>query len=129
MNQSEREKLISAWFVAHEAGAESPIYEENWWAVETLLNLPEENPELLWELILEAIEKEKNEKLLSNLAAGPIEDLMCNYGEEIIDRVEIEAKSNHSFKNCIKDVWLDSNDTPIYKRFYKAAGIEPPFDE
>ena len=129
MNQSEREKLINAWFVAHKAGTETPIYEENWWAIETIINLREENPELLWELILQAIEMEKDEKLLSNLAAGPIEDLMCSYGEQVIDRVEKEAKSNSSFKNCIKDVWLDYNDTPIYKRFYKAAGIEPPFDE
>ena len=71
MNPSERRKLISAWFLAHDAGTGSPTHEENWWAVEKILNLREENPELLWELILEAIEKEKNEKLLSNLAAAP----------------------------------------------------------
>ena len=129
MNQSEREKLINAWFVAHDVGTESPVYEENWWAIETFFNLREENPELLWELILQAIKMEKNEKSLSNLAAGPIEDLMCSYGESLIDRVEKEVKSNPSFKNCIKNVWLDSNDTPVYKRFYKAAEIEPPFDE
>ena len=104
MNQSERKKLINAWFAASEAGVNTPIHKENWWAVETFINLPEKTPELLWELILEAIEKEKNEKLLSHLAAGPIEDLMCKYGEKVIDRVEIEAKSNLSFKNCMGEV-------------------------
>jgi len=129
MNQSEREKLISAWLIAHEAGTESPIYEENWWAVETFLNLPEEDPELLWELILETINKEKNKKLLSYLAAGPFEDLMCKYGTELIERVEKEASSNPIFKNTMKHVWLESNDTNAFSRFYEAAGIEPPFNE
>ncbi len=129
MNQHKQELLINAWVIAQKAGGDSPLFEKNWWAVEQFLNLPRENPELIWELILKIIEKETDKDLLGMLAAGPIEDLMCEYGEEIIDRVEKEAQSSSLFKNCIQGVWLDSKDTLVWKRFYQIAGIEPPFDE
>ena len=129
MNKNEKDKLISSWIAASNADINSPIYKENNWAIDIFINLPDKNPELLWELIQKIINTEKNENILDNLAAGPIEDLMCNYGEEIIERVKKEAKENVIFKKCIQGVWLDSNDTPVYKQFYEAAGIEPPFNK
>lgn len=104
------------------------MYEENWWAIETLINLPIEHPELAWSIILRIFEKlaQVNDKEgLEVLAAGPLEDLMCKYGEQIIDRIEIEAKKNSVFKECIKGVWLTKEDTSVQKRFYEIAEISP----
>lgn len=82
-------------------------------------------------LVLKVVKKvsDGDERLLSNLAAGPLEDLMCSYGEKIIDRVEHEAILNLRFKSCLKGVWLDSKDTSVWRRFYEITGIEPPFDD
>ena len=131
MNEADKESLVNAWVAATKAGPESFVHEKNWWAIEKFMELPNEDPELLWQLILKVVEKatDGDESLLSNLAAGPLEDLMCSYGEEIIGRVENEAKLNPRFKFCTKGVWLDSKDTSVLKRFYQAAEIEPPFDD
>ncbi len=129
MNKEEKEKLITAWIKATKAGAKMPTHTDNDWAIDIFIDLPDQNPELLWSLIQDIINIENDENLLANLAAGPIEDLMCVYGEEIIERVKKEAKENIKFKQCIQGVWLDSNDTTAFKQFYEAAGIEPPFKQ
>lgn len=118
MNPSEREQLIDAWLIAHQAGTKSPIYEENWWAVEIFLNLPQENPELLWELILETLSREKNEKLLGNLAAGPLEDLIEYNGPAFIDRIEEIARKDPKFKKLLQGVW-ESSTPAIWNRIEK----------
>ena len=129
MNKEEKEKLVAAWIKATKADAKTNAHTDNDWAIDIFIDLPDQNPELLWLLIQNIIKIESDEKLLANLAAGPIEDLMCVYGEEIIERVKEEAKENIIFKKCIQGVWLDSNDTSVYKQFYEAAGIEPPFNK
>ena len=129
MNKEEKEKLITTWINANKADSDSQIYNDNFWAIEEFIDLPDKNPELLWSLIQDIINSENDEALLANLAAGPIEDLMCSYGEELIDRVKKEARTNITFKKCIQGVWLNSNDTSVYKMFYEAAGIEPPFKQ
>ncbi|NOU21200.1 MAG: hypothetical protein HOO93_05315 [Methyloglobulus sp.] len=128
MDNDEKEKLVNAWITAEKGGSNSSDYKANWWAIETLIKLPDENPELTWEVILRIfhkLEEVKDTRLLEILAAGPIEDLLCSYGQNIIDRVEIEAKNNITFKECIKGVWLTSADTPVQQRFYKIAGVKP----
>ena len=126
----EKEKhLVDAWLTAIRAGGSSSIYEANWWAIEAFMELPSEDPELLWKSILIALEKEDDLKVLGVLAAGPFEDLMCEYGEKIIDRVEEEAKNNPKFIPFMQGVLLSSEDTTVWKRFYELAGIEPPFPE
>jgi len=127
MNKEEKDKLITAWIVANKSDSNSEIYNDNFWAIEEFIDLPDKNPELLWTLIQDIINVENDEALLAKLAAGAIEDLMCSYGEEIIERVEKEAKENKIFKKCLQGVWLKSNDTSAYNQFYEAAGIEPPF--
>ena len=131
MNKDDTERLVNAWVAATRAGPESFVHEKNWWAIEKLMQLSHENPELLWGVILKIIEKasDEDERLLGNLAAGPLEDLMRSHGERFIDRVEQEANSNPRFKSCLGGVWLDSEDTNAWRKFYEIADIEPPFDD
>ncbi len=128
MDNHEKENLVSTWITAEKSGSNSPEYETNWWAIETLIKLPNDNPELAWEIILRIfhkLEEVKDARLLEILAAGPIEDLLCSHGQNIIDRIEIEANKNITFKECIKGVRLTSSDTPVQQRFYKIAGVRP----
>ncbi len=128
MTPSDQEKLADAWVCAQAAGTTSELYEENWWATHKLLNLEYDDPELLWQIILKILKHKDAQKVLGILGAMPLEGLMCKYGEKIIERIEIEANQNELLRECMKSVWLDSNDTPVYKRFYDIAEIEPPFD-
>ena len=115
--------------MAEKLGPDSTSQQKVFWAIETLMDLTEEDPEMAWEIILAILEEDSSEKILGNVAAGPLEDLMCVYGEEIMDRIESQAQRDPVFKKCMAGVWLDSRDTLVWRRFYEIAGIEPPLPD
>ncbi len=129
MDQDKIGQTAEAWIAMHIAGTNSPIYENNFWAFEQLDNLIHNNPQMALKVIIKAIEINSSELILSNLGAGPIEDLMCYKGNEVINLIKDEAKRNASFKKALASTWLDSSDTPLLKEFYKIAEVEPPFDD
>jgi hypothetical protein len=122
-------QIAEAWIAMHIAGTNSPIYEENFWAYEQLDNFIHNDPQQALDVILKVIEINSSELILSNLGAGPIEDLMCYKGNEVISKIKDEAKGNANFKKALASTWLDSNDTPHLKEFYETAGVEPPFKD
>lgn len=123
----EKSRFVSAWISAQIAEHKSPEYLENEWAVDKFIDLPYNDPEETWELIRMVLETKPSDEVMAILAAGPLEDLMTAHGENYIQRVETEARQNPAFRRLMQDVWLSPGDTPIQKRFYEAACIDPPF--
>ncbi len=58
-------------------------------------------PELLWRFILRLIPMAETDEELGQIAAGEIEYLLGRAGEEYIDLVEQEAKTNPKFSRTI----------------------------
>lgn len=58
------------------------------------------------------------------LAAVVLEDLMKRHGEELVDRIEAEAKRNERFKWALGVVWLMESTLPpnVLRRVYHASG-------
>jgi len=70
--------------------------------------LPREQPEKCFDIILVVLEKIKHQtdnRLLSILAAGPLEDLLHENGGKVVDRVEINARKNPLFRKLLNGVW------------------------
>jgi hypothetical protein len=59
---------------------------------------------------------QKDENVLDNLAAGPLETLLVRHGRDIIDRVENEAKSDPRFKDLLLGVWGNAVDATVWER-------------
>ena len=127
MTEEEKEILVKTWIEAQQADEKIEEYKSKFWAIETLIDLPYDNPETTWDLILEIHERDDSKKIESILAAGPLEDLMTEHGPEFINRVELKARREPKFRRLLGGVWLSSRDTLIQKRFYAAANIKPPF--
>lgn len=65
---------------------------------------------------------EKNDyELLSNLAAGPLEDLLVRNGSKVIDRIEVIAKEDSEFRKCLGGVWQNAMSDELFERVQKYA--------
>jgi hypothetical protein len=126
MNQDEFANLVNAWIVGHLAGRTermrpTPVYEENWWALERVMNWKYDNePELLWRFILAVHERDSSEEVAKHLSAGPVEDLMSQFGEAYIERIEELARRDARFKRMLGGTWQDAMSDDLWSRFQKA---------
>ena len=69
-------------------GSESPEAASTFWAYETLDRICRDDPERALEIILLAAGLTTDQRILDNLAAGPLEDLLVRNGPVIISRIE-----------------------------------------
>lgn len=76
----------------------------------------EEDPELAWEAIIQAIDQPRMKPYLGHLAAGPLEDLLDLHGPAFIERIEQCARSNATFATLLGGVWQSSMHESIWKR-------------
>ncbi len=106
MTEEEKEILVKTWIEAQQADEKSEEYRSKFWAIETLIDLPYDDPETTWGLILEIHERDDSNEIESILAADPLEDLMTEHGPEFIDRVELKAHSEPKFRRLLGGVWL-----------------------
>lgn len=123
---NDTDKLAKSWIFAQKLGVDSPGYEKQSWAVDKVIDLADQAPDELWQLILRILELDSSEKIINAVGAGPLEDLMAKHGESFIVKVEEQASKSEVFKQTMRSVWLDSDDTRVYARFFEIAGIQPP---
>ena len=74
-------------------------------------------PEQAWTLILKLVEAAPDDRILASVAAGPLEDLLNNWPNQFIDRVEVQARLDPKFRRCLTGVWGLSG--PIRERLTK----------
>ena len=116
-NGFDREGLLKDWFAEH--APDSPIYG---WATELLVHVTEDEPEVAWDLVLGLVERAPEDEALGWVAAGPLEDLLCHHGPELIDRVEALARSDPRFRRCLARVWgSDRMEPSVYERMCLVA--------
>src|SRR4051794_11157068 len=116
---SDKDKLAKSWIFAQKLGVDSPGYEKHSWAVDEIIDLAADQPDELWLIILRILEIDSSEEIVKAVGAGPLEDLMVQHGEKLIDKVEDQASKSGAFKAAMKGVWLDSDDTQVCARFFE----------
>ena len=123
-----KKRLASSWIFAQKRGLDNAGYEDHSWAVDEVINFAANKPNDLWEIILEILALDDSEEIVKAVGAGPLEDLMVYHGEQFIDEIEKQAAKSNAFKTAMQNVWLDGDDSSLYKRFYEIADIRPPFE-
>jgi hypothetical protein len=108
----ELERVVGAWFQ----------YEETFWAWERMRDLTGMDPELAWRVITLLMEESPSEDVLGSIGAGPLEDLLSDYGEGLIDRVETRARSDARFRECLAAVWQSDMSDELWARVQNAVG-------
>jgi Family of unknown function (DUF6869) len=120
MENYNEEKLIRHWILYNEAKEGSPEREEYYWAEEKITDYVEKDPELAWEYLLKILSCEISQWAVGLLAAGPLENLLSDFGPQLIDRVEKEARINPKFRLALTGVWQGGMTDDIWKRVQEA---------
>ena len=61
--------------------------------------------------------------LLSNLAAGPLEDLLVEFDDQFIDRIEKCASQSPRFRFMLSMVWKNDISEPVWERVRRASTV------
>jgi hypothetical protein len=125
VDSSLREDFFRNWFA--EWAPEMPVHG---WATQLLVHQIEEEPEEAWDLILGLVARASDDDSLGWVAAGPLEDLLCEHGKTLIDRVERRARTDAKFNQCLKGVWGSNRMEPsVYERIVSVAPGNRPVGE
>jgi hypothetical protein len=112
------EKLSKEWIGAY-TNNEKEV-EDLHWAVEYEMNLTmNENYEELWEFIKHTYQQKLPQKVISILAADPMEDLLANAGEQYIKQIEELARKDSSFNYLLGGVWQNETPADVWMRVLK----------
>lgn len=112
--------LISGYLTNHATGDESYF-----WAFTAINELVFQDPERLWLLTREMIQRTTDEEALAYIAAGPLEDILAYHGNEFIERVETQARRDPNFRKALCGVWGNSRFPHIYGRVHAACNKSP----
>ncbi len=110
---------IEIYSIEQKIGTNHPL----WWAVERTFHcLRREHAEELWDFVLLVVSKRPSERVLSCLAAGPLEDLIAYDGKYFIDRIELFARQDSAFKDLLGGVWQNRTPADIWSRVERCRG-------
>lgn len=121
MSELNLDKLADSWIRMHHAVEESEDYKKNFWAYSELCDLCDDEPDDCFEVIELIRAKDGSDIIQSNLAAGPLEDLLSQHGEMFIDKIEQLAKNDIQFKKILGAVWQNSISDSVWSRIQRVA--------
>jgi len=81
--------------------------------------------DVAWALVLEVLRHAPDDRL-DVYAAGPLEDLVCRWGVDLVTQIEAEAAHDDRFRRALARIWLLIGDLPSEElaRIVHASGDE-----
>ena len=117
MDKREITRVVDAWIEGQDAGKGADEHKSNWWAIEQFMDWAlHGEADLLWTFVLSTYNRNISDRVVSVLAAGPLEDLLAKHGPEFIERVEQLARQDKKFNFLLGGVWRNSMSEDVWKR-------------
>ena len=117
--------LVSG-YITH--AGRGPDDDEYFWAWNALYEMVRDDPEGAWPIIQKLIDQAPSDQVLAFIAAGPLEDLLCEHGPAMIERVLKWAKKEYRSRRALRGVWGWSRmDEQIRARVDEAVKGIPPW--
>ncbi|MBB3859252.1 hypothetical protein GGQ88_000492 [Novosphingobium hassiacum] len=125
------EKIAADWIIyARSTRLSSDDEHERGWV---LYELARSNPEVAWQVISKLVnsyaeadlfsdDETEAKAVLSNLAAGPFEELLAEHGPVFIERLEAAARQDRRLFWTLGCIWKNSMTDEIWSRVHAAAG-------
>lgn len=121
MNELELNRVVEAWIAGHETESGTPEHERNWWAVSQVMDWAlDGQADQLWLFILATYDRNISDRVISVLAAGPLEDLLVKHGPLFIERVEQLARQDEKFNSLLGGVWQNTMSEEVWTRVQAA---------
>jgi hypothetical protein len=121
LDETVMREIAQTWIQFHYLSEGSAERNGLFWAYELLDDLVKENPEEAWKVIEIIRRSDGGDVILSNLAAGPLEDLLCEHGDLFIDCIENAAKDDAPFRKLLGAVWKSRMADSIWARVQAVA--------
>lgn len=122
-NEADIDALVDEYIDAHRTRAATPAEHEAAAAASmSIMCLTEDEAEAVWRFVLRVIAKRPNDWTLGMLAAGPLEDLICEYGATFMERIETEARRDSAFRWTLHGVWSNTTPSELWGRIERARG-------
>ena len=116
-------RLAAAWSDAQIAYERGDISDREWKYVFSVMQLREKNSTILWEVIQRILELDPIPEVRGILVAGPLEDLICEFGSEMLPTIEAKVAEDSEFAALLKGVWLRQSDDPVTKRYVELGCV------
>jgi hypothetical protein len=84
------------------------LHAQTFWAAAEVAELSRREPAATLDFILEVLKRNPQPRVLANLAAGPLEDLLVYHGPAVIERVEALAAEDTVFSQLLSGVWRNA---------------------
>jgi len=114
VNEFKLEQLATSWIRLHHAEMNSEEYEKDFWSFEKLSEFCRKNPEDAWRVIVKIYENHPDEKILSNLAAGPLEDLLVNHGRLALIWIDQYCMNESDLVKVLQMVWRNAMSEEVW---------------
>lgn len=108
MNAFELEEVVVSWIRLQTVERNSQEYENEFWSFEKLDEFCRTEPEDAWRVIVEIYRRLPDERVISNLAAGPVEDLLVHHGHRTLVWIRRYCADDSGFVELLKMVWKNS---------------------
>lgn len=112
----DKKLLVDKWIELQSLPQDSDEANSLMWAAEEFFALTDTEPQECWDVILEVVNKTDNEWVLTNLAAGPLEDLLALHPNESIVWLEREVPKNPRLKSILSGVWKNLIPDDVWER-------------
>jgi hypothetical protein len=122
IDEVEIRQIAEAWAGIYTFPEGSEEHQERFWAYGRLWELIQDDPEDAWKVIQAIRQLDVKDWVLTNLAAGPLEDLLVYHGERFIDRVEVLSRRDPQFRKLLGGVWQNAMSDALWARVQAVAG-------
>jgi len=106
--------LIAAYFRNYQTR-----FKEEPWASDEVQRLVRERPAEAWPIVRRLVAEAPDDHARFYVAAGPLEDLVKNYGNELWDEIEREGRQNRRFLETLSGIYLNESYGSVYSRWHE----------
>jgi hypothetical protein len=112
-------EIVSAWIALQYAKRGSAEYGEKFWAHMSFDEIVDSDAERSWKLINDVKNGDGSDFILSNLASGPVEDLLSRNGAAVIAKIEKDAEGDERLRHMLSFVWKNNIEDDVWNRVQK----------
>lgn len=109
-------KLAKDWVSLQYSTVDQRRNDPLFWAYQKLDTLCNDAPLEALEVIVEILSIDSSDHILSNVGAGPMEDLLSRNGAQVIKEVESVSRTNDAIRKALGGVWRDSIDADVWDK-------------
>lgn len=111
-------RIALAWIELNllSVDAEGHARESLSWVMDSIDDIIRSDGSLAWRVIDEVRRINGSDRILANLAAGPLEDFLVIHGESHISRIEEAAKNDPQLRKLLGATWKNQMSEELWAR-------------